>query len=373
MNKLLCHKITGYWSHTLTWFGLVNQLFILASMIIKSNKNKNKILILENFLTDINIRKFIPVNNVIDINKFNIFLREHYNLEIYDKNNINFVIKSIKYGSDKIKIDLTDELKKYYNNDRLFISNKIDLNKLKYDPIPNYPKKLFIEYSINNKDYEDSYDEYCNFLKEDILYSYQQNDFWLDTSGWWPFRNNKIMFDHILKNIVYQDEYHEIVKEFMNKIDKTKKINILHLRVEDDATNHWNKFNNLSNKDFKNKLEEKYINLIEKYINKEDQNIILSYSTNNKVIDYLKENNYKYYFIEKKVNLGREVNALIDFLISQECNNIFIGNFDMNNKQINGSTFSYLISILQKSNIKQILITLENINKEEDIYYNSSF
>jgi len=159
----------------------------------------------------------------------------------------------------------------------------------------------------------------------------------------------------------------------MNQIDKTKKINILHLRVEDDATNHWNKFNNLSNEEFKNKLEEKYINLIEKYINKEDQNIILTYSTNNKVIDYLKENNYKYYFIEKKVNLGREVNALVDFLISQECNNIFIGNFDMNNELINGSTFSYLISILLKSNIKQILITLENINKKEDIYYNSSF
>ena len=370
MNKLICHKISGVWSHTMTWFGFVNQLFILVSMIIKSNKNKNKILVLDNFLTDINIRKFIPISNIIDINKFNIFLQEHYNLEIYDKNNINFQIKSIKYGNDKIKIDLTDELKKYYDNNRLFISKKIDLNKIKYDPIPYYPKKIYIEYSINNKEYEDTYDEYYNYLKEDVLYSFQQNDFILDTSGWWPLYNNRNVFDTILKNIVYQNEYNEIVKEFMKKIDKTKKINILHLRVEDDATNHWNKFNTLSNEDFKKKIEEKYINLIEKYIDKNDQNIILSYSTNNKVIEYLKTNNYKYFFIEKNVNMGREINALIDFLISKECNNIFIGNFDMNNKNINGSTFSYLISIILESTVKQILITLENINKKEDIYYN---
>ena len=42
----------------------------------------------------------------------------------------------------------------------------------------------------------------------------------------------------------------------------------------------------------------------------------------------------------------------------------------MNNKKINGSTYSYLISIVLKSNIKQILITLEDINKKENIYYN---
>ena len=368
MNILKCYKIAGKWDHTLTWFGFVNQLFILVSNIIKSNKNK--VIILDNFLTDINIIKFIPISNIININKFNIFLQNNYNIEIYDKNNINFNIESIKYGNEKNKIDLTNELKQYYVNNRLYISKKINLNKIKYDPVPYEPKKIYIEYTINNKKYEDTYDEYYNYLKDDIIYSYQQNDFVLDTNGWWPLYNNKKIFDHILINIEYEDEYNNKVKKFMSKIDKTKNINILHLRVEEDAINHWNKFNNISSDEFKNKLEEKYINLIKNYINKDDQNIILSYSTNNKVIDYLKENNYKYFFIDKDLNLGREINALIDFLISKECNNLFIGNFDMNNKNINGTTFSYLISIILKSNIKQILITLEDINKKEDIYYN---
>lgn len=75
---------------------------------------------------------------------------------------------------------------------------------------------------------------------------------------------------------------------------------MIHLRVEDDAITHWSKGNNMSKPEFKRWLEEKYIEIIRRYINKSDETIILSSSLNNGVIDFLNENKYNYRFTEKK-------------------------------------------------------------------------
>ena len=97
----------------------------------------------------------------------------------------------------------------------------------------------------------------------------------------------------------------------------------------------------------------------------------MSYSTDNIIIDYMKENNYKFLQTEKNCCDGREISALIDYLISKNCNNVFIGNFNMLTSNINGSTFSYLISTNLDNTVKQILITMENIEAEEQIYFNT--
>ena len=46
---------------------------------------------------------------------------------------------------------------------------------------------------------------------------------------------------------------------------------------------------------------------------------------------------------------GRELNAIIDFLVSKQCNNLFIGNFNINESR--GSTFSYYITKIINKNI----------------------
>ena len=102
-------------------------------------------------------------------------------------------------------------------------------------------------------------------------------------------------------------------------------------------------------------------------MDKNDLNIILSYSNNNKVINYLSINNYKYTFIPKKLYLGREMNALIDLLISKNCNNLFIGNFNMNG--LNGSSFSYLIAKKLNGNIKCIFIDIDHIKDNIVIHH----
>jgi len=144
------------------------------------------------------------------------------------------------------------------------------------------------------------------------------------------------------------------------------KINVLHLRIENDAINHWSKQNKMSPTFFQTYIEDKYINLIQKHVLQTDANIILTYSENNRVIDYLKNNNYKYYISDKNPDVGREVNAISDLLISEKCNNIFIGGFNI--EKLNGSTFSYCIIQKMNPSVKKILIDLDRIQNKEYIY-----
>ena len=70
--------------------------------------------------------------------------------------------------------------------------------------------------------------------------------------------------------------------------------------------------------------------------------------------------------MEKTLVEGRERNAILDFLISQQCSGTFIGNTNL--KTHGGSTFSYgVYNVLKdKPNVTKILIDLENIL--EDVY-----
>ena len=126
--------------------------------------------------------------------------------------------------------------------------------------------------------------------------------------------------------------------------------------------NHWGSINHMHVTDFKKTIENKYIDIIKNFIDKNDKNIILSYSLDNNVIDFLKQNNYKYYFIEKDFNIGREINAIFDLVVGKYCNNIFIGNFNFSEFiLLHFIIFSYCLIKRFKSNVKKILIDLDRI------------
>jgi hypothetical protein len=116
---------------------------------------------------------------------------------------------------------------------------------------------------------------------------------------------------------------------------------------------------------YKDYLENKYINIIKKYISPIDENIILSSSLSNGVVEFLNNHNYKYRFIDKCFK-DREKNAIIDLLVSKCCNNIFIGNYNM--KNMNGSVFSYYIWKLMTDDVTKIYIDLDNIYHDEVVH-----
>ena len=321
--------------------GFTNQIIALITSIINAYKKGCKIVIVDNFLNDINKETFTPISEIFNLNQINVFLK-NYDIVLVDKDNIQFELLSAIYGADNT-IDLTNELR----GSKLVVN--YPYNNIKGDPCPGIVKKLVIKYKIGEHYFEESYNE-------NAFINIHFDGPYLFTFGWINSFNDN-MFDKILKNIVYNDTF--ILK---SQINITGKINVIHLRLENDGIVHWSKQNNITPNEYKEILEQKYIQLIEKYISKTDENIIMSSETN-KVIDFLHENNYKYRFGEKGED--REKNAIVDLLISKYCNNIFIGNFNI--KKSNGSTFSYYMGKCM-NNVSKIYIDLDRIHDNEVIY-----
>lgn len=338
--------------------GLTNQLFTFITSILIHSSNDIRAIIIDNFQDDFQtdtIRS--PISSIFDMQKMNLFLKNNFNILIFDKNDIvDFKIKTVTYGVDKDIFDITDEItSQYYKENTLFIPKNIIFNNIKGDPKPNIKKSLSIQYSINDEIFNEIFPE--NPL-DNIVFN-------LSTAQYihkfrWINAINRKNFDYILKNICFNSRFIKTIPDFKDKI------NVLHLRIENDAVTHWSKQNNMSSTDFQIYIEDKYIDLIKKHVLQTDENIILTYSENNRVVDYLKNNKYKYYISKKTLDLGREVNAISDLLISEKCNNIFIGGFNI--EKLNGSTFSYCILQKINRNVKKILIDLDQIQNKEYIY-----
>jgi len=361
MKKIHCCKI--YKMST----GLCNQLFSLVSAMIIAIKQKKEIIIVDNFSNDYEEQNFSNISDIIDLCKWNVFLKKNYNIVMVDKNQVTFKINNVKYGAHGKYIDIIDKIiGKFYNNNTITIDKNVDINLLaEEDPVPFVKKEVVVNYSINDYVVEERFEEEYTFLKEAIQFDLSKEEFvyvfhWINTF-------DKSLFNILLKTIPFTDTFTTLSQNFItNKnIDLNQKINVIHLRIEDDAIAHWSAQNRMERSHFQKTLELKYISLIQKYIKKDEINVILSYSTENCVLDYLKQNGYTYHFTDKIMGAGagREINALIDLHIGGFCNNIFIGNFNISG--LNGSSLSYyLLNKLSDKKVKQVLIDLDDISKK---------
>jgi hypothetical protein len=127
----------------------------------------------------------------------------------------------------------------------------------------------------------------------------------------------------------------KFVNDSQNNLKKGT-INVIHLRIEQDWLDHVSSGRNprVSPAVIANEIANNYIKVIEKNIQKDDLTFILTGSQNNKVIDYLRNNQYTY-FLFPKITLYREMNAAMDMVIGKQCNNVFIG--------CGGSSFSDIL------------------------------
>ena len=345
--------------------GLCNQLFALTTGIILALQKGFKIIIVDSFLNDYNRNSVTPISEIINLDKLNTFLRTNYNIVVLDRHKINLTIQSVKYGIEQNYADITNIIKdKYYKNNTLYINTNVNLNMIAgRDPLIGKQKHLEITYLINDNLLKEQYEEINGLLKTKIEFNLQSTNF-VHIMGWINFID-KNKFDNILKNISFVKRF-DIPNNEHKSITQHNKINIIHLRLEEDAIKHWSKQNNMNPTFFKNVIERKYINLIYKYINKNDMNILLTYSSQNGVIDFLKNNGYTYNISSKIPEWGRELNAIKDTNVIDLCNNIFVGNFNLEN--LNGSSLSYfLLNNIKKTNIKSILIDLDKILAPESI------
>lgn len=143
------------------------------------------------------------------------------------------------------------------------------------------------------------------------------------------------------------------------------KCNLLHLRIEEDGITHWSRMNHMSADLFRTTIVDKYIHLVKTYIKPGVPTFIMTYKVDdNPVIEYMKQAGYKYIILSKEDSMGREYNAVIDFVAAEmACNGIFIGNVD-------GSSFSYSLMTRMLQNkpgrMKRLVsIDLDRITQEE--------
>jgi hypothetical protein len=357
-----------------SWFGtgFTNEIFFIVYGIIDCINNKRKILVINNFRLEPMTNKFCGISEIIDIHYLNILLKK-YDITVFDRNNLSFNIDSIIYGLNENTFDITKESKElFYTSNNLLIPSGTILNNIKGDPLSGQQKKLYITYTINSNKVTEEYSEY---IHKDIVLDLQNPTnilHWDQIDS--CYINDRELFDYLLKNIKFNNrfvKYSEIAllidknNEYTNisNIDfQNKKTNIIHLRVEKDMTGHMLSHNKMTQEEYDIELQNKYIDLIKLYFSKNDIIFVLSYDLNNNVVNFLKENDYEFYFTKKQIFEGREQHAIVDLLIGEKCNNYFIGNWNFDIRQV--STFSYFLYLRNNAD-NNIFIDMLNIRKKE--------
>jgi hypothetical protein len=220
-------------------------------------QNKRAI-ICQDFCNDFSNDQTTPISEIIDIPKLNVFLAK-YNVVLLDSNNVHFKIISARYGKNNATIDITNEIISNYYDDskqRFYIPKNTNLNNIKGDPLYGIKKELCICYTINNIPFHEVVEEW---VSNEVVFDLNAAD-WVHYFGWIN-SINKIMFDDILRNMPFHARFKEFaVAPLINGI-----VNVLHLRLEEDAINHWSGINNMTVEEFRQKLEEKYIDIIKRY------------------------------------------------------------------------------------------------------------
>jgi hypothetical protein len=360
---------------------LNSQIFNLINSIINAYENDKKIIIVDKFLNDFYGDNLTSnISDILNLDKLNCFLKENYNILLFDKENLEFKVNNIKFGLNNNCIDLTNEILSKFslpNSNSLLVNTDVNLIFLKgYDPIINIQKKVYIKYSINNYTFEEIYDECDCVLKEPIIFNLNNENFNFDSVKLSNVKN-KNMFDHILQNLQLSDIYDIISKNYfeLNNLEN-KKINIVDLRLDNDI------FKQFVNEDA---IYEKYLEVIKRYILKHEKTIILYNDLNldvdleitntnktktnyvNPVLKFLHDSDYNFSVSKNMTVFGSEINYNINLSIGKKCNNVYIGNFNMN--KMNGSDFTYTLIQQMNHNVKHVLIDINNTKNKEEINF----
>lgn len=376
-NIYFCKLFSSALDSTNTKTNYINQLLNLINSIINAFENDKKIVIVDKFINDFYGENLTSnISDILNLDKLNIFLKENYNIVLVDKENLEFKVKCIKYGLDNNCIDLTNEILGQFSlPNNLLVNTNVNLNFLKsYDPVPNFKKQVIIQYSLNNYEFEEIFDECDCVLKEPIIFNLNNENFRFDSVKLSNVKN-KNMFDHILQNLQFSDIYDIISKNYLeiNNLEN-KKINIVDLRLDNDI---FKKFLNI------NEIYGKYIEVIKRYILKDEKTILLYNDYNsdiisknnqqntsnyvNPLVHFLHHSGYNYCVSKNLIVFGSEINTNINLGIGKKCDNVYIGNFNIN--QLNGSDFTYILIQQMNHNVKHVLIDVNNIKNKEQLNF----
>lgn len=354
------------------YYGFCNQLYSIVGMSCNCIRNNINLLFLSYYRSEIKTNKFVPIHQIIDLYITNKYLSK-YNLALLDYTQLNLKIINAKLGTNIYNIDITKEIQQFIiNNQEFVIARTYNLNLLKYNPVIHFKNnfnidiilnkdiKLYITFLVNNQiEINEEFEVNNGYLNEDININFNK-----EFNSSLQYNDGSQLFCDILRNITFNDELVKVANNFVSNINN-KDINCIHLRLEDDAIESHSKQNNLEFYEYKKQVENKYIEVIKKYIDPNDITIILAHNYQNNVINFLNKNNYNY-ILTPKFHEDRDISAIIDMHIGMFCNKTYIFMFE--------SSFSFtLLSRIYKKDSNlfcPIMIEFNALNKIEQIIQN---
>lgn len=359
--------------------GLCNQLFcIVNTLTLAATQLGSKVIILDDFISDIFADSPIPSCDVLNISRCNEMLKP-YKITLMYKNHITMNVTRVLFGLRHIgTTDITDAVKThFFQNNHLCIPKGTFLNDYTgMDPCPNMRKQIYVEYTLNDVTLHRVFSEEKLFYRENLEIKHSNYDGkphrtemsleepWLQRINRKDSYTLSALFDYFLKSMEFQSVFYEKANQFIQKIrenhssESFSKLHVIHLRNEEDAIKHWSDINKLSIKEFSDAYNSHLYTTIENNMNKDEPIVVLTgFVEDNPVLHELEHRGYKLY-VRPNEDIGREMNAIIDLLCGMQCNGTYFGNFVYNpiDKTLDGSTFSYTLFKLIESHCENTFV-----------------
>lgn len=166
-------------------------------------------------------------------------------------------------------------------------------------------------------------------------------------------------FSEVFSRLKFHSRYRGRAKSCLAKLDRTRSINVVHLRIEEDGVDHWSKMNGMGKEEFRLELAKVYRGLLSN-IPLGSQLVILTYDHRHPMVTELRQRYDVHTFDHAGTGVvGRELHAIIDLLIGISCTGTFIGCHNLALGR--GSTFSYFLHRLIAPEVKRFFIDLDNV------------
>jgi hypothetical protein len=311
--------------------GLCNQLYALAGCIDFAITNRSfDTIVLDDFLQEIHSDAWSSASDIIDLKQMNAYLLPKYGIQLMSKADAAPKIHSIRIENEPFDITASI-LEKHLCQDLLYIGSNTILKG---------PGRLVIDYTIfgGQKKHIEVPIGKNGCLTSDVLIYLHVPTFQPSPQLYFGGSKDPPLFVDILQHIAFHPRLTNLFTTStyplkQNYIQRAR-VNLLHLRLEDDAVTSFALQNRVQKEAFKRYMEEKYIAAIDKHIVPKDVTIVIAADYDNRVIEHLQKRGYQF-TLTPKIHSKRELNAINDMMYTSFCNNVFIGIYE--------SSYSYTL------------------------------
>ena len=339
--------------------GFTNQLNSLVNELIDAINHHRPAIILGKFRINYNTETTVPLSEVIDLDHLQELTGNK--VRIYQHQDVELKFLRAYYGTYADGIEVTELVAKHFwRANTLRFPAGLNLNAILTDPIPGQVKTLYLKFAIGDTVVDVEHFEHTTTA---VAYGITAVPARFNR----PNLAHEDAYNHILKNIKFHPSLHNKAESIINGLTLTPKVNLIHLRNDLDALPFWGGINGMTPADFEVALNYCYISLIKQYFDISDEILVLTATPDNVVCKYLEENGYTYHHSDYKIEGQREVNAIVDLLMSSACTGTFIGNLNPVTKR--GSTFDNPVWKRLQGGVQCVFIDLDHVQEPPQVVF----